>query len=61
MVAGKAQTHCPRLEGLVPWFFLTNRICLDTYELLNSSLLRATISFFYLLSKKDNRMKGYVI
>ena len=34
MVADKAQTYCPRLEGLVPGSF-ENRICLDNYELLN--------------------------
>ena len=36
MVADKPQAYCPRLEGLVPWF-LINRSCLDTFELLNSS------------------------
>jgi hypothetical protein len=37
VVADKAQTHCPRLEGLVRWF-LRNRIGLDTYELFNKSV-----------------------
>jgi hypothetical protein len=37
MVADKAQTHCPRLERLVPKV-LKNRKCLDTYELLNKLL-----------------------
>ena len=36
VVADKAQTYCPRLEGLGPWF-LRSRNCLDTYELLNES------------------------
>jgi hypothetical protein len=36
VVADKAQTYCPRLEGLGPWF-LRSRNCLDTYELLNKS------------------------
>ena len=35
VVADKAQTHCPRLERLVPKV-LKNRKCLDTCELLNS-------------------------
>jgi hypothetical protein len=35
VVADKAQTYCPRSEGLGPWF-LRSRNCLDTYELLNS-------------------------
>ena len=35
MVADKAQTYCPRLEGLGPWF-LRRRNCLDTHELLNN-------------------------
>ena len=39
MVADKAQTHCPRLERLVPKV-LKNRKCLDTYELPNESGLR---------------------
>ena len=39
VVADKAQTHCPRLERLVPKV-LKNRKCLDTYELLNESGLR---------------------
>jgi hypothetical protein len=34
VVADKAQTHCPHSERLAPWF-LRNRSCLDTYELLN--------------------------
>src|SRR5262245_53091557 len=38
VVADKAQTHCPRLERLVPKV-LKNRKCLDTYELLNSSII----------------------
>ena len=41
MVADKAQTYWPRLEGLAPWF-LRNANCQDSYELLNqyySSLL----------------------
>src|SRR5215470_12113550 len=33
VVADKAQTHCPRLERLVPKVS-KNRKCLDTYELL---------------------------
>ena len=41
MVADKAQTHCPRLERLVPKV-LKNRKCLDTYELLNMSWLTHT-------------------
>ena len=36
VVADKTQTHCPRLERLVPKV-LKNRKCLDTYELLNKS------------------------
>src|SRR5262245_20269312 len=39
VVADKAQTHCPRLERLVPKV-LKNRKCLDTYELLNKCDLR---------------------
>ena len=39
VVADKAQTHCPRLERLVPKV-LKNRKCLDTYELPNESRLR---------------------
>jgi Sel1 repeat len=38
VVADKAQTHCPHSERLAPWF-LRNRSCLDTYELLNSFIL----------------------
>ena len=34
VVADKAKTYCPRLEGLAPWF-LRSQNCLDTYELLN--------------------------
>ena len=34
VVAHKAQTHCPRLAGLVSGFEVR---CLDTYELLNKS------------------------
>ncbi len=34
VVVDKAQTHCPRLEGLIPWFFW-NRNRQDTHELLN--------------------------
>ena len=30
----KAQTYCPRLEGLVPWL-LRSRSRLDTYERFN--------------------------
>jgi len=41
VVADKAQTHCPRLERLVPKV-LKNRKCLDTYELLNMSWLTHT-------------------
>jgi hypothetical protein len=33
VVADKAQTYCPRLEGLVSWFLS----CLDTYEHLNNT------------------------
>jgi len=33
VVADRTQTHCPRLERLVPKV-LKNRKCLDTYELL---------------------------
>ena len=39
VVADKAQAYCPRLEGLVPWF-LINRRCLDTFELLNVCFFR---------------------
>jgi hypothetical protein len=35
VAADKAQTYCPRLEGLAPWFF-GKASCPDTYELLNS-------------------------
>src|SRR5215813_11167939 len=41
VVADKAQTHCPRLERLVPKV-LKNRKCLDTYELFNMSWLTHT-------------------
>ena len=40
VVADKAQTHCPRLERLVPKVF-KNRKCLDTYELFNTSTVIA--------------------
>src|SRR5215813_3770956 len=43
VVADKAQTHCPRLERLVPKV-LKNRKCLDTYELLNSSFSRRHVT-----------------
>ena len=43
MVADKAQTYCPRFEGLVPWF-LRNRSCLDTYELLSNLTSRVWVS-----------------
>jgi len=33
VVADKAQTYCPRLEGLVSWFLSW----LDTYEHLNNT------------------------
>jgi hypothetical protein len=33
VVADKAQTYWPHLEGLAPWF-LRNANCQDTYELL---------------------------
>jgi hypothetical protein len=36
VAADKAQTYCPRLEGLAPWFF-GKASCPDTYELLNNS------------------------
>src|ERR671910_2722322 len=36
VVADKAQTYWPRLEGLAPWF-LRNANGQDTYELLNKS------------------------
>ena len=39
VVADKAQTYCPRLEGLAPWF-LRSRNCPDTYKLLNSLMKR---------------------
>ena len=39
VVADKAQTYWPRLEGLAPWF-LRNANCQDTYELLSSCLTR---------------------
>ena len=42
VVADKAQTYCPRLEGLGPWF-LRSRNCLDTYELLNKLRLSDTL------------------
>jgi branched-chain amino acid transport system substrate-binding protein len=35
VVADKAQTYWPRLEGLAPWF-LRNANCQDTYELLSN-------------------------
>jgi hypothetical protein len=34
VAADQAQTYCPRLEGLGPWF-LRNANSQDTYELLN--------------------------
>jgi hypothetical protein len=40
VVADKAQTYRPRLEGLAPWF-LRNANCQGTYELLNS-IIRAS-------------------
>ena len=44
-MAGKPQAYCPRLEGLVPWF-LINRRCLDTFELLNISADHPLSLFF---------------
>ena len=35
VMANKAQTYWPRLEGLAPWF-LRNANCQDTYELLSN-------------------------
>ena len=53
VVADKAQTHCPRLERLVPKV-LKNRKCLDTYELLNTSCLtRACILVYDLIEKGE--------
>jgi hypothetical protein len=40
VAADKAQTYCPRLEGLAPWFF-AKASCPDTYELLNKYPLSA--------------------
>jgi hypothetical protein len=44
VVADKAQTYCPRLEGLGPWF-LRSRNFLDTYELLNNLFLGIQLRF----------------
>jgi hypothetical protein len=43
VAADKAQTYCPRLEGLAPWFF-GKASCPDTYELLNRWWSSAAIS-----------------
>jgi hypothetical protein len=53
VVADKAQTYCPRLEGLVPWF-LRNRSCLDTYELLNNS-----VGFCFSFEPGQNSIKSF--
>jgi hypothetical protein len=70
VVADKAQTYCPRLEGLGPWF-LRSRNCLDTYELLNNLFLSIQLRFkgikvyllFYSLAQqltpKESSIRAY--